>query len=147
MGADAEDITQDESELLQTESRTARTLDQQLAADLRQRRIVGETSSAGYLRDLGARPRLPAAVERRLVEAAQAGDRRAREEIVEACLPLIVGAARVYRGSEAIARMELMQEGVVGVLRALERYDPALGCRFGAMQRTLWARRPGAVAA
>jgi RNA polymerase sigma factor (sigma-70 family) len=130
MAVDAECITQDESELLQSESRVARTLDQQLAGDLRHRRIGGETSSAGYLRELGVRPRLPAATERRLVEAARAGDRRAREELVEAFLPLIASVARVYRGSEAITRVELMQEGVVGLLRALQRYDPSLGVPF-----------------
>jgi len=65
-----------------------------------------------------------------LIDAAQAGDRRAREELVEAFLPLIAGVARVYRGSQAITRVELMQEGVVGLLRALKRYDPALGVPF-----------------
>jgi RNA polymerase sigma factor (sigma-70 family) len=97
---------------------------------MRHRRLGGETASAGYLRELGDRPRLPGSVERRLVEAAQAGDRRAREELVEAFLPLIAGVARVYRGSQAITRVELMQEGVVGLLRAVERYDPALGAPF-----------------
>ena len=47
--------------------------------------------------------------------------------MVEAFLPLIAGIARVYRGSRTITRTELMQEGVVGLLRALERYDPDLG--------------------
>jgi len=79
---------------------------------------------------LGTRPRLPVAVEGRLIRAAQAGHRRAREELVEAFLPLIAGVARVYRASETITRLELMQEGVVGLLRALERYDPALGVPF-----------------
>jgi RNA polymerase sigma factor (sigma-70 family) len=97
---------------------------------LRHRRLGGETSSAGYLRELGDRPRMPVAVERRLVEAAQAGDRRAREQLVEAFLPLIAGVARVYRGSPTITRLELMQEGIVGLLRALERYDPVLGVPF-----------------
>ncbi|MBV9472029.1 MAG: sigma-70 family RNA polymerase sigma factor [Solirubrobacterales bacterium] len=123
-------ITRDESDRLETESRSARVLDQQLAGDLGQRRLGGETSAAGYLRELGDRPRLPVAVERRLIEDAQAGDRRAREELVEAFLPLIAGVARVYRGSETITRLELMQEGVVGLLRALERYDLALGVPF-----------------
>jgi RNA polymerase primary sigma factor len=123
-------ITQEESDRLQTESSDARTLDQQLAEEMRHRRLGGETSSAGYLRELGDRPRLPGAVERRLVEAAQAGDRRAREELVEAFLPLIASVARVYRGSPSITRVELMQEGVVGLLRALERYDPSLGVPF-----------------
>jgi DNA-directed RNA polymerase sigma subunit (sigma70/sigma32) len=79
---------------------------------------------------LSGRPRLPVAAEQRLVAAAKAGDRRAREELVEAFLPLIGGVARVYRTSETVARLELMQEGVVGLLRALERYDPTLGVPF-----------------
>src|SRR5579859_7228578 len=130
MAAVTDHITRDESERLATESRSARVLDQELAGDLGQRRPDGETSAAGYLRELGDRPRLPVAVERRLIEHAQAGDRRAREELVEAFLPLIAGVARVYRGTETITRLELMQEGVVGLLRALERYDPALGVPF-----------------
>jgi len=130
MAAESDHITHDESELVEMESLAARGLDEDLAAGLRHRRLGGETSSASYLRDLSDRPRLPAGFERRLVEAAQAGDRRAREELVEAFLPLIAGVARVYRGSQAITRVELMQEGVVGLLRALERYDPALGVPF-----------------
>ncbi len=127
---DGEHITGEERELLATQSRTARGLDEQLADDLRHRRVGGETSSAGYLRALSDRPRLPVAVEQRLVAAAKEGDRRAREELVEAFLPLIAGVARVYRGSETVTRLELMQEGVVGLLRALERYDPKLGVPF-----------------
>jgi RNA polymerase sigma factor (sigma-70 family) len=127
MASDTDSITPEESDGLAGESRAARTLDQQLASGMRHRRLGGETSSAGYLHELGGRPRMPAAVERRLVEAAQAGDRRAREQLIEAFLPLIAGVARVYRGSPTITRLELMQEGVVGLLRALERYDPMLG--------------------
>jgi RNA polymerase primary sigma factor len=130
MATESDQITHDESELLQTESLAARALDQDLADGLRRRGLGGETSSASYLRDLSDRPRLPAAVERRLIDAAQDGDRRAREELVEAFLPLIAGIARVYRGSRTITRIELMQEGVVGLLRALERYDPELGVPF-----------------
>jgi RNA polymerase primary sigma factor len=130
MVSDPDHITHEESDRLQAESRDARSLDQQLAVEMRHRWLGGETSSAGYLRELGDRPRLPGSVERRLVEAAQAGDRRAREELVEAFLPLIASVARVYRGSASITRVELMQEGVVGLLRALERYDPSLGVPF-----------------
>jgi RNA polymerase sigma factor (sigma-70 family) len=130
MPAESDQITHDESALLQSESLAARARDRDVADGLRQHRPGGETSSASYLRDLSDRPRLPAAVERRLIDAARAGDRRAREELVEAFLPLIAGVARVYRGSPPITRLELMQEGVVGLLRALERYDPELGVPF-----------------
>ena len=130
MAADPDQITQVESDALELESRQARDLDQRLASDMRHRSVVGETSSAGYLRGLGDRPRLPLAAERRLVEAAQAGDRRAREELIEAFLPLIAGVARLYRSSPTITRTELMQEGVVGLLRALERFDLSMGVPF-----------------
>jgi RNA polymerase primary sigma factor len=139
MAADADHITGAESEALESESRAARVLDRQLAADLSSQGPAGAISSAGYLRGLGERPRLPIAVERRLVQAAKGGDRQAREELVEAFLPLIAGVARVYRSSGSITRTELMQEGVVGLLRALERYDPALGVPFWGYA-TWWVR-------
>jgi RNA polymerase primary sigma factor len=140
MSADADHISQHESEALETESRDARALDRRLATDLRRGQLEGPTSSAVQLRELGARPRLPVATERRLVQAAKGGDRRAPEELVEAFLPLIAGVARVYRGSPSITRVELIQEGVVGLLRALERYDPTLGVPFWGYA-TWWVRQ------
>jgi RNA polymerase primary sigma factor len=140
MASDADHITKLESETLASESLEARALDQQLVTDLRRDRLGGPTSSAGYLRELGGRPRLPVATERRLVQAAQDGDRRAREELVEAFLPLIAGVTRVYRSSPTITRTELIQEGVVGLLRALERFDPSLGVPFWAYA-TWWVRQ------
>jgi RNA polymerase sigma factor (sigma-70 family) len=53
-----------------------------------------------------------------------------RDRLIEVFQPLIASVARMYRGSASIGRDELMQEGVVGLLRALERYDPALGTPF-----------------
>ena len=133
-------FTDEESELLHAESERARGHDQQLAGELRRPRLSGATSSAGYLRELGGRPRLAASTEQSLIAAAQAGDRRAREELVEAFLPMVAGVARVYRGSQVITRVELMQEGVVGLLRALERYDPEQGVPFWGYA-TWWVRQ------
>jgi RNA polymerase primary sigma factor len=127
---DTDAITQLESEALELESREARCLDRQLAHALKRDPPAGATSSESYLRGLSDRPRLPLALERRLVLAAQQGNRRAREELVEAFLPLIARVARMYRGSTSITRVELLQEGVVGLLRALERYDPGLDVPF-----------------
>ena len=76
----------------------------------------------GYLEGLERRAILPAAVERRLVLAAQAGDPVARGQLVEAFMPLIAAAARPYRNLH-VQRVELLQEGVVGLLRALEGFD------------------------
>jgi RNA polymerase primary sigma factor len=88
----------------------------------------------------GRRPRLPASVERELVLAAESGDADARDRLVEAFMPLIASVARIYRSSRAVDRGELMQEGVVGLLSALERYDPARGTPFWAYA-SWWVRQ------
>jgi RNA polymerase primary sigma factor len=139
MPEEASRITDVESDAIAGESRQARVLDLELARELRRAGPAGATSSASYLRQLGVRPRLAEAVEQRLVRSAQAGDARARERLVEAFLPSIAAASRVYRGSSTITRVELMQEGVVGLLRALERYDPSLEVPFWGYA-TWWVR-------
>jgi RNA polymerase sigma factor (sigma-70 family) len=83
---------------------------------------------------------LPESLERDLVAAAQAGDGSARARLVEASLPLIASVARLYRDSPRIERVELLQEGVVGLLRALERFDPARGVPFWAYA-SFWVRQ------
>jgi RNA polymerase primary sigma factor len=75
-----------------------------------------------------------------LVLAAQGGSERARAELVEAFIVPIGRIARRYRGARGISREELMQEGVVGLLRALTRYDPAFGTPFWAYA-TWWVRQ------
>jgi RNA polymerase sigma factor (sigma-70 family) len=83
---------------------------------------------------------LSPAAERRLVAAAGRGDDDARRRLVEAFLPAIGGVARLYRGTPGVGREELMQDGVVGLLRALDRYDPTLGTPFWAYA-SWWVRQ------
>ena len=141
MSADADRISQRESETLETESLEARGHDQQLASDLRRGAFEGPTSSAARLRQLGERPRLPVATERRLVQAAKDGDRRAREELVEAFLPLIAGVARVYRTSPSITRVELLQEGWSGCCARWSATTRRWAFPSGGMRRGGCARR------
>lgn len=75
----------------------------------------------------GHGPSLAPAPERELLLAARSGDAIAREALVDAFVPLIGGMARRYRNSQGVDRSELMQEGVVGLLRALQRYDCEAG--------------------
>ncbi|MGZ6671250.1 MAG: sigma-70 family RNA polymerase sigma factor [Solirubrobacteraceae bacterium] len=75
---------------------------------------------------------MPAELERKLVAEAQRGDAEARAQLIDAFAPLIMSVARIYRSSPAVDRLELFQEGVVGLLRALERYDPDRGTPFWA---------------
>jgi RNA polymerase primary sigma factor len=78
--------------------------------------------------------------QRTRVRAAQHEDREAREQLLEDFLPLIRRVARTYSGSAALDLEELVQEGVVGLLTALERYDPDRGPPFWAYA-SWWVRR------
>jgi RNA polymerase sigma factor (sigma-70 family) len=73
---------------------------------------------------------LTPARERQLVLAAAAGEQGAREQLIEAFLPAIASVARLYRTAPKVERAELLQEGVVGLLRATKRFDPSLGTPF-----------------
>jgi RNA polymerase primary sigma factor len=84
--------------------------------------------------------RVPPGVERRLVAAAIRGDSADRGRLVDAFLPSIGSIARRYRGCPAVSRNELMQEGVVGLLRALQRYDADRGTPFWAYA-SWWVRQ------
>ena len=54
------------------------------------------------------------------------------EKLIEEHMPLIEAVASTYRSTPHVDRRELLQEGVVGLLRARERYDPARGVPFAA---------------
>jgi len=106
------------------------SLEPRLASRLRHSAPLSAESARLYLRSLGRRPRLDPEAERLLVLAAKAGDPAAREALIEVFLPLIGSLARLYRESGRIERVELLQEGVVGLLRALERFDPERSIPF-----------------
>lgn len=67
--------------------------------------------------------------ERRLVERAQRGDRSATERLVEANLRLVYRVARRYH-CRSHSQEDLVQEGVLGLIRAIQRFDGARGCRL-----------------
>lgn len=119
-----------DSEAIELHAADQRVLDRELAEELDEAKPDLAPVTTGYLRELDRRPRLPQPIERELIAAARAGDRAARAELIEAFLPLIASVARIYRSSPRIERVELLQEGVVGLLRALERYDPERGVPF-----------------
>jgi RNA polymerase sigma factor (sigma-70 family) len=124
LAVEQEGFGAEESAALGAAARRARRHDRELSGTLGGPEPSGRVASSKYLRELGRRPHLPAALERELVIAAKEGDPDARAELVEAFMPAIGAVARVYRGRGEIDRLELMQEGAVGLLRALERYEP-----------------------
>jgi len=74
-----------------------------------------------------------------LARRAQAGDGSAQEELIRRLLPLVEATARRYR-TEGLEQADLRQEGVVGLLRALQRFDPSRGVPFAAYA-TWWVRQ------
>jgi RNA polymerase sigma factor (sigma-70 family) len=74
-----------------------------------------------------------------LVRRAQAGDSAAREQLIDRLLPLVSSLARRFR-AEGLDQTDLIQEGIVGLLRALERYDPERGVPFAAYA-SWWIRQ------
>lgn len=131
----------DESpELLAEAASEARDADRQLAIAMQRPAPSGATAGGDYLRELSRRPPLPRPTEQELIAAAKEGDREARARLVEAFMPLIGSVANLYRNSRQIQRIELMQEGVLGLLRALERYDPDYGGPFWAYA-SWWVRQ------
>jgi len=107
----------------------------------------GDDSVAVYLRGIGQAPLLDAAQERALGAAIQAGRAaralegwqdnaetiargdRAERMLAEANLRLVVAVARRYTGG-GLDLIDLVQEGNIGLLRAVESFDPTRGCRF-----------------
>jgi RNA polymerase primary sigma factor len=77
--------------------------------------------------------------ERDLVIAAECGDSEACRKLVEAFLPAIARLAGGFLGG-GVERLELLQEGVAGLLFAARRYDPALGTPFWAYA-SFWVRK------
>jgi RNA polymerase sigma factor (sigma-70 family) len=88
----------------------------------------------------GSGDRLSPERERELVCAAANGDQAMRDRLVTTFTPLIASVARTYRGSAAMERTDLMQEGVAGLLTALRRFDPELGTPFWAYA-SWWVRQ------
>ena len=74
-----------------------------------------------------------------LARRAQAGDEAAREELIRRLLPLVHATARRYR-TEGLEQADLLQEGIVGLLRALQRFDPERGVPFAGFA-TWWIRQ------
>jgi RNA polymerase primary sigma factor len=82
-----------------------------------------------YLREINETALLSAADEQQLAAAIGNGDVRARDRMVRANLRLVVNIARGYTG-KGLSLQDLIEEGNLGLLRAVEGFDPGVGTRF-----------------
>lgn len=88
-----------------------------------------QTPLETYLREINETALLSARDEQELAIRIGEGDSRARDRMVRANLRLVVNIARGYTG-KGLSLQDLIEEGNLGLLRAVEGFDPAMGTRF-----------------
>src|SRR5438270_2732324 len=82
-----------------------------------------------YLREINETPLLNADQEKELAYRIESGDSEARDRMVRANLRLVVNIARSYTG-KGLGLQDLIAEGNLGLLRAVEAFDPTMNTRF-----------------
>jgi RNA polymerase primary sigma factor len=92
-----------------------------------------------FLKDIGKVDLLTAAQEVELAKRIERGDHRAKQEMVEANLRLVVSIAKRYR-NQGLPFLDLIQEGTIGLVRAAEKFDYRKGFKFSTYA-TWWIRQ------
>ena len=92
-----------------------------------------------FLKNVGRVDLLTAAQEVELAKRIERGDHRAKQEMVEANLRLVVSIAKKYR-NQGLPFLDLIQEGTIGLVRAAEKFDYRKGFKFSTYA-TWWIRQ------
>lgn len=94
-----------------------------------------------YLKEIGRVPLISGQEEVRLAKAMEAGDASAKQRLTEANLRLVVSIAKKYVGrSHNLSLLDLVQEGNIGLFRAVEKFDFRKGFKFSTYA-TWWIRQ------
>jgi RNA polymerase primary sigma factor len=100
--------------------------------------MTGDTLQL-FLRDIRRHPLLTAAEEIELAKRIERGDLDAKERMVNSNLRLVVSLAKKYQGHE-LSLLDLIQEGILGLIRAAEKFDWRKGYKFSTYA-TFWIRQ------
>lgn len=100
---------------------------------------IADDSVRLYLREIGKIPLLNSEEELALAQRVVAGDKKAKDQMAEANMRLVVSIAKRYVG-RGLDLLDLIQEGNTGLLRAVEKFDPDKGFKFSTYA-TWWIRQ------
>ncbi|MGB3023928.1 MAG: RNA polymerase sigma factor RpoD [Candidatus Saccharimonadales bacterium] len=100
---------------------------------------ISDDSVRLYLREIGKIPLLNSEEELALAQRVVAGDKKAKDQMAEANMRLVVSIAKRYSG-RGLDFLDLIQEGNTGLLRAVEKFDPDKGFKFSTYA-TWWIRQ------
>lgn len=92
-----------------------------------------------YLKEIAEYPLLTPQEEQNLVQKVRKGNKDAREKLINSNLRLVVSIARTYRNC-GLSFLDLIQEGNIGLIKAVDSYDPNEGNRFSTFA-TYWIRQ------
>ena len=101
---------------------------------------ISDDSVQMYLREIGKVPLLKADEEIELAKRIEQGDNEARKRLAEANLRLVVSIAKKYTGRKNLSLLDLIQEGNLGLFRAVEKFDYRKGFKFSTYG-TWWIRQ------
>ena len=108
-------------------------------AEAEELREVSTDALQLFLKDVGRVDLLTAAQEVELAKKVERGDHRAKQDMVEANLRLVVSIAKRYR-NQGLPFLDLIQEGTIGLVRAVEKFDYRKGFKFSTYA-TWWIRQ------
>lgn len=118
--------------------------DDDVREDEKQDEIAVEDALRQYMNRMGQVPLLSAEEEKRLAIASLEGSPeeqiRARQKLVESNLRLVVSIAKNYSSRSSLPMHDIVQEGNIGLMRAVERFDPHRGHRLSTYA-TWWIRQ------
>ncbi len=100
---------------------------------------ISEDSIQMYLREIGKVPLLTKEEELTLARKREKGDRNAEQKLIEANLRLVVSIAKRFVG-KSMTLLDLIQEGNIGLFKAVEKFDPSKGYKFSTYA-TWWIRQ------
>ncbi|MBI2018204.1 RNA polymerase sigma factor RpoD [Candidatus Daviesbacteria bacterium] len=133
------DVFETTAEELEADTKTASELEKELEllSTLEEGSVTDPVRQ--YLRDIGKIPLLTAQDEIDLAKRAEKNEKKARDKLISANLRLVVSIAKKYVG-RGMSLLDLIEEGNIGLMRAVDKYDWRRGYKFSTYA-TWWIRQ------